>query len=452
MQSLAAIAVELLDGREPQAGARIAAGQRLAGIYLRGLRELGRIAAQDSRLARQLESFQRVEVAHYLRASGEAAAVLRMLADDGFQPLVLKGQSVAARLWPEPWMRPTGDIDVLLEEGAIGDAIAALTRRGFRAVETERRARWQPRLHAIDLDRGGMPIDLHSHLFSSIGSGLDTRAVLDRAVPGNLFDVPVRVLAPADEILFLLIHAAKHGAVRTKWLLDLHAARLVYPPEAWTEAGERAIAIAATRPAWAAARLMGSRPPWPPLVASKLRPSLPDRIALGVLVRRGESDRRAASLLWSYALAWLLEDRLSQRLRRFAGMVAHRLRPLRARPRASRQPMSERSVRWLEQSLRAGNGPEWVTLQGTSMAPSLRPGDRLLVTRVTPHSALQPGELLIVKRAGMLVAHRFVARIASKIVTRGDGASEDDPPIPEQAVLAHVVAVRRPDSGGRAAP
>src|SRR4051812_45349252 len=74
------------------------------------------------------------EAAGAALAEREAASILEALAP--LRPAVLKGPALAAR-WPEPRMRPAGDLDLLLEEESLPRAAAILRQRGFRdAVET----------------------------------------------------------------------------------------------------------------------------------------------------------------------------------------------------------------------------------------------------------------------------------------------------------------------------
>jgi hypothetical protein len=101
-----------------------------------------------------------------------------------------------------------------------------------------------------------------------------------------------------------------------------------------------------------------------------------------------------------------------------------------------------RSIRWLEARWRAG-GEAWVTHRGWSMAPALGDHDRL---RVAPLDGVRPGDLVVARRAGVLVAHRLVrldGPDGSMAVTQGDACAAPDPPVPTEALLGRVVAVRR---------
>lgn len=87
-----------------------------------------------------------------------------------------------------------------------------------------------------------------------------------------------------------------------------------------------------------------------------------------------------------------------------------------------------------------------ITVTGWSMAPALRPGDRLLLA----DGALRVGDVVVVATPQRLLVHRVVAFVAACddgepgfVITRGDGVCHCDAPAPLTAVLGRVVAVER---------
>jgi hypothetical protein len=104
---------------------------------------------------------------------------------------------------------------------------------------------------------------------------------------------------------------------------------------------------------------------------------------------------------------------------------------------------ASRSVRWLESRLRGATATDgvWVIHRGWSMAPALRDGDRL---RVEPLAAEPtPGEIVLVRRGAVLVAHRLIALADGRAITRGDACPDDDPPVPAAMLCGRVVEVVR---------
>jgi hypothetical protein len=87
-----------------------------------------------------------------------------------------------------------------------------------------------------------------------------------------------------------------------------------------------------------------------------------------------------------------------------------------------------------------------LTVTSWSMFPALLKGD---VIEVGPPDRVLPGDIVVFRRAELLVCHRVTALGRDgEVYTRGDGAGTSDAPIPRQDVLAKVTTVFR---GGRPA-
>lgn len=83
---------------------------------------------------------------------------------------------------------------------------------------------------------------------------------------------------------------------------------------------------------------------------------------------------------------------------------------------------------------------------GTSMLPSLWPGDVVELVRWDA-STLRKGDVVLTQREGRLYCHRLLALTRSDgrlcLRTRGDHLTEEDPPVPEDALLGKVRSVHR---------
>jgi hypothetical protein len=122
--------------------------------------------------------------------------IFRLMRAAGVEPILLKGWAIA-RLYPQPALRPYGDIDLLVHPRDLGVA--------RRVIETEAaRGCW---------------IDLHSGLSELADSSPeDLFARSDLLACG---EEQVRVLGAEDHFALLSIHLLKHGAWRPAWLCDL---------------------------------------------------------------------------------------------------------------------------------------------------------------------------------------------------------------------------------------
>lgn len=96
-----------------------------------------------------------------------------------------------------------------------------------------------------------------------------------------------------------------------------------------------------------------------------------------------------------------------------------------------------------------------IMARGSSMVPTIFPGDILLVER-DPFARLRPGHVVLALREGRFFAHRVVRLTAlggpPRVITRGDALREDDPAFFHDEVLGRVTAVvrgrKRIDIGG----
>jgi hypothetical protein len=130
--------------------------------------------------------------------------VLTLLYREGVEPTLVKGWAVA-RLYPEPGLRPYGDIDLVVRPAEYSSAAAAISA-AIAAKEGEKE-------YYVDLHRGFEDLDDHS--FDELHS---------RSTIVKLDDTDVRVLSAEDHLRVLCKHMLHHNAFRPLWLCDIAAA------------------------------------------------------------------------------------------------------------------------------------------------------------------------------------------------------------------------------------
>ena len=85
---------------------------------------------------------------------------------------------------------------------------------------------------------------------------------------------------------------------------------------------------------------------------------------------------------------------------------------------------------------------------GTSMVPSILPGDMISVHRADLLE-ISPGEIVMYLRDGRLFVHRVLARAGShdhpRLITRGDRLTYDDPLVSSSELLGRVTSIRTHD-------
>jgi hypothetical protein len=132
-------------------------------------------------------------------------AALALLRSRGVDAILSKGWAVA-RLYPEPGLRPYGDLDLCVPPGQGSTAAAVLTEAGGRAA-------------GVDLHRGVPELEDRSW-----------EEVYRRSRLARLGDVSVRILGPEDQLRLLCLHLLRHGAWRPLWLCDIGAVVESVPP------------------------------------------------------------------------------------------------------------------------------------------------------------------------------------------------------------------------------
>jgi len=95
------------------------------------------------------------------------------------------------------------------------------------------------------------------------------------------------------------------------------------------------------------------------------------------------------------------------------------------------------------------SGKVRVCVSGSSMLPSIRPGDILLVQRTELHEAA-PGDVVLFAREDRLIAHRVISQDCNNgipcLVTRGDSLDKNDPPVFANGLLGRVTSTFRGQS------
>lgn len=159
----------------------------------------------------------RARVLHHQRGQAlrEALDRLRPCA-----ALPLKGPALAARIYPEPHLRPAADLDLLVRADELERAIERLAGAGYDLLGDLAHQRYaRAQLHHLQLGRPGGPlIELHFQPFVGCGLRLPAEALLERARPDER---GVLRPDPVDELAYLALHAAGHQLERLIWLLDL---------------------------------------------------------------------------------------------------------------------------------------------------------------------------------------------------------------------------------------
>ena len=136
---------------------------------------------------------QTLEAALHVQQIPEVITILRAA---GIEPILAKGWALAS-LYPDPTLRPYGDIDLCVPPSQY-----ELARRVVQ-----------------DHVASEVVVDLHSGLPDLDDRSLDALYARSRVI--RLGPAEVRVLGYEDHLRFLCLHFVRHGARRPLWLCDI---------------------------------------------------------------------------------------------------------------------------------------------------------------------------------------------------------------------------------------
>ena len=211
--------------------------------YLHQALRRGAAAGAGTLLARLQAAAATTAVAQ-LEALADLHWVAHALAAAGVPWLLIKGPVLSERVYPDPALRPSRDLDLVVPARRFGSALAALDAGGATLLD----ANWEL---AIAQRRGqvhvqlphGTTMDLHWHLVNA-GPVRDTLAI---AMPSvwrdrrtvTVHGLAVETLSTTDTVVHLGVHAALGGAWRLRWLNDLKLV-IAHEPVDWHAVVERA--------------------------------------------------------------------------------------------------------------------------------------------------------------------------------------------------------------------
>ena len=187
--------------------------QRVSGLVLEAL-DQGAIVGSDDDLRPRLVEAHLAALRSSLAAEAASVTMSDLFRSMGIRHAVLKGCATAQLDYPDPAMRVTGDVDVLIGRDDYKVAIEALEGAGLHRMAPAFRTGWERR-YGKDIALIGeerVEIDLHLALVAGyFGIAMPTAPLLDRLV---IYEVADRQM-PALDAMGRLLHACIHTASTT---------------------------------------------------------------------------------------------------------------------------------------------------------------------------------------------------------------------------------------------
>jgi hypothetical protein len=192
-----------------------------------GLRTLDFSGVPDAVRSEWTKTFRLNAIRNELLAV-ELTRILGLLGDAEIPVMPVKGIALAESLYGDPALRVCADIDILVPAKRFGEAFQILLSSGYEAGFS------QPRLVGL-LARYGKdclltrqdnvcsyPLQLHCGLIWGGPTERSLAAELWSDAPRMAFrGVPAFALSADWEFLYLTLHAARHGLLPLKWLVDI---------------------------------------------------------------------------------------------------------------------------------------------------------------------------------------------------------------------------------------
>lgn len=163
----------------------------------------------------ELESDFYTTAARALLAERQLAEVLSVLARAGVSALVIKGAAVGT-FYPDPALRPYGDLDLLVSQAQLKQSEEALNRLGYRCSTSKEW--WSEHFYHLPPmvgDQGSLVVEIHWRLDHEDAVGrLPAEDLWARAVPWSVAGQRALRLDPVDTVLHLCRHAVVQHRAR----------------------------------------------------------------------------------------------------------------------------------------------------------------------------------------------------------------------------------------------
>jgi hypothetical protein len=254
-------------------------------------------------------------IACQLILSRELAGLLRRFKAAGVPVIPLKGPVLGEWLYPDPALRPSSDLDLLIRPEALLAVDDLLRGLRYRRLADAHSWDFDVAYDRATLYEGpsGVRVDLHWGLLGDPRYSWNEREglrVWDRAVRIRVAGEEALGLAPEDLLLYLALHlAVHHGLAGLLWYWDLFLVidrwagtldwqAVVERASRWRVRGALYFALLGLELFFGASA--------PASVMAQVRPRGPRAAAIGWLLRHREAKRRTQL---EHLIALLLVDR-----------------------------------------------------------------------------------------------------------------------------------------------
>lgn len=239
--------VTLSEGRveppEPTRFVTAAVGHRVIGACVQALNDERLILGE--RDAKALRDAHAVAALGTALAARELPAVAAAIESATSAPaIVLKGPAISDRLYPDPSLRPYGDLDLLVARESLGDARTALSVIGYEE-QVQLRPGWEvAHGHTLDMVRPVGRKSVHVEVHWRVSDDRVGEAISHSALVGGAEQVPgvpgAAFPSLPDQLLVCALHLMSHREKRLAWLEDIRRLHVLATEAEWGSGFQRA--------------------------------------------------------------------------------------------------------------------------------------------------------------------------------------------------------------------
>jgi hypothetical protein len=160
-----------------------------------------------------------------LQLTAEMEQLSIVFAKNGIQALFLKGPVLAFDLYKDISMRTSKDLDILIPLKELDQVNQILLDHGYQPDQYTRTVLddWKWKNHHIEYFHAnkGVSVEIHWRMNPGPGKEPSFKELWDRKRRSPCNYEPVYFLGREDLFVYLIIHGARHGWFRLRWLTDI---------------------------------------------------------------------------------------------------------------------------------------------------------------------------------------------------------------------------------------
>jgi hypothetical protein len=255
--------------------------------------------------------------------SGELLRLIKLLEENGIEALAFKGPALAQMAYGDITLRQFGDLDILVEKADATRAVSLLEADGYLPeilLSGSKKEAFFASVNVIGLAKmpRGVRVEVHWELLAkNYAVFWDMRELRSRTEQVTINGSRVPVPSPADHLLYLCVHGAKHIYERLEWITDVDRTVRTSPPD-WQRLFGEAEKMGVTRMVllslWLCRELLAL--PLPETVETRIeRDGVAEELGRRIIAMQFGREKTGGKSFGTFGLLWKMREKLSDRLR-----------------------------------------------------------------------------------------------------------------------------------------